>query len=205
MLLIESALTQAGQILGFGKHTVDIPTQNLMIIALGTSIAASVSCFASTGSKISFGVTLLRLTSGQLRAFVWFCIISLFAVMLPSATLQWLQCRPLAKAWNSSLKGDCWDARVVVYYGIFNAAWCAWADFALALIPWKLIWRLRLSIREKIGIGIAMSMGLLAGVCAIIKGIYMVQLREQDFFCKYTGSRTPFPLIELYSLILKHR
>lgn len=184
MLFIESVITQVGQVLGFGKHTADIPVENLPTIALGTSIAASISCFASTFSKISFGVTLLRLTSHSLRAFVWFCIITLFFVMLPSALLSWIQCRPIAKAWNSLVEGECWDPRVVVYYGIFNAAWCAWIDFALALIPWKLVWGLNLRTREKIGVGIAMSMGLLAGICAIVKGVYLVQLREQDFFCK---------------------
>jgi hypothetical protein len=77
---------------------------------------------------------------------------------------------------------------MVVNYGIFNAAWCAAADFALALIPWKLVWGLQLGIREKVGVAIAMSMGILSGVCAIVKGIYLVQLRQQDFFCGFQNS-----------------
>ncbi|KAF2680126.1 hypothetical protein K458DRAFT_393099 [Lentithecium fluviatile CBS 122367] len=185
MLLVESVLTQMGQTLGFGKHTTAIPPQNLPLIALGTSIAASISCFASTFSKISFGVTLLRLTTGPLRACVWFCIITLFLVMLPSALLTWISCRPMAKAWNSLIEGECWDGRVTVGYGIFNAGWCAATDFALALIPWKLVWGLRLRTREKVGVAVAMSMGMLAGVCAIVKGVYLVQLAQQDFF--YNG------------------
>jgi hypothetical protein len=81
--------------------------------------------------------------------------------MLPSAMLTWLQCTPSAKAWNSTLEGTCWDPSIVVNYGIFNAAWCAWIDFALALLPWKIIWHLQLRLREKIGVGIAMSLGVL--------------------------------------------
>ncbi|KAI8940708.1 hypothetical protein NX059_001974 [Plenodomus lindquistii] len=185
LLLIQGIILQVGQSLGFGKRIVDIPVQNLPTIIIGTSVGASISCFASTFSKISFGVTLLRLTTGSLRWFVWFCIVSLFLVMLPSALNTWIQCRPLAKTWDDSIEGTCWPANVTVNYGIFNAAWCAVADFALALIPWKLIWGLQLQMREKIGIGIAMSMGILAGICAIVKGIYIVQLRQQDFF--YNG------------------
>ena len=150
-----------GQLLGFGKRTVDIDPANVLTIALYTSIGASVSCFASTFSKISFGVTLLRLTSGYIRWFVWFCIGTLFLIMLPSAFNTWIQCTPTAKAWNPSIEGHCWDASITVNYGIFNAAWCAIADFALALLPWTLIWGLQMRLREKVGVGIAMSMGIL--------------------------------------------
>ncbi|XPS96929.1 hypothetical protein M3J09_006176 [Ascochyta lentis] len=185
LLLVEAILTQMGQLLGFGKRTVDIDPNNLLAIALYTSIGASISCFASTFSKISFGVTLLRLTSGPVRWFVWFCIVTLFLIMLPSAFITWIQCTPTAKAWNPTLEGTCWDATITVNYGIFNAAWCAAADFALALLPWTLIWGLQMRLREKIGVGIAMSMGVLAGVCAIVKGVYLIQLRQGDF--SYNG------------------
>lgn len=161
LLLMEAILTQMGQLLGFGKKTVDIDPNNVLTIALYTSIGASVSCFASTFSKISFGVTLLRLTTGPIRWFVWFCVVSLFLIMLPSAFNTWIQCTPTAKAWNSTLEGKCWDPKITVTYGIFNAAWCAVADFALALLPWTLIWGLQMRTREKIGVGIAMSMGIL--------------------------------------------
>jgi hypothetical protein len=161
LLLVEAAVTQAGQLMGFGKRTMDIPVDNLVTIALGSSVVASISCFASTLSKISFGVTLLRLTRGPTRWFVWFCIITLGLIMIPSALNTWLQCTPIEKSWNPTIKGTCWSADVLINYGYFNAAWCAAADIALALLPWKLIWGLQLKFREKLGVGIAMSMGVL--------------------------------------------
>ncbi|PVH98255.1 hypothetical protein DM02DRAFT_483808, partial [Periconia macrospinosa] len=181
LLLIESIMTQIGITIGLGKHTDQIPLINLFITAVGLSIGTTITCFASTLSKISFGVTLLRLTSGYTRTFVWFCIVSLFVVMLPSAFLPYLRCRPLMKMWNPTIEGDCWDAQTLIGYGYFNAAWCACADFALALLPWKLIWGLQLSLRDKIGVSVAMSMGLLAGVCAVVKGVYLGQLGQDDF------------------------
>jgi hypothetical protein len=161
LLLAQAAITQAGQQLGFGKRMEDIPVKYLTTISLGMSVAASISCFASTFSKISFGVTLLRLTTSYLRWFVWFCIVTLFLIMLPSALATWVRCHPMEKAWNDTIPGTCWDPTRSVNYGIFNAAWCAAADFALALLPWYLIWGLQLKLREKIGVGIAMSMGVL--------------------------------------------
>ncbi|KAL5375003.1 hypothetical protein DPSP01_011494 [Paraphaeosphaeria sporulosa] len=105
--------------------------------------------------------------------------------MLPSAFLSWLSCRPTAKLYNPFLEGKCWPAYVTRNYGYFNAAFCTVVDFALALLPWKLLWGLQLKTKEKIGVGIAMSMGLLAGVCAIIKGVHLRDVTDADFF--YTG------------------
>jgi hypothetical protein len=161
LLFAEAITAQVGQQLGFGKRTIDIPIENQATIALGVSVVASISCVSSTLSKISFGITLLRLTDGKLRWFVWFCIVTLFIFMIPSALFTWIQCNPVAKTWDTSVEGACWPAYITINYGIFNAAWCAIADFALALLPWKLIWGLQLKFREKIGVGIAMSMGIL--------------------------------------------
>lgn len=104
--------------------------------------------------------------------------------MLPSAFLTWIQCKPTARLWNPFLEGTCWPATVSRDYGFFNAAFCAVIDFALALAPWKLLMGLQLKTKEKIGVGVAMSMGLLAGVCAIVKGVYLQEVTDYDFFCK---------------------
>ncbi len=34
-------------------------------------------------------------------------------------------------------------------------------DFVLALLPWKVIWKLQMKRKEKVGIALAMSMGVL--------------------------------------------
>jgi hypothetical protein len=171
-----------------GKHTWLIPAENRDLLFRLTFTGASISCFAATFSKISFGVTLLRLTKGKVYAFVWFSIIGLFIVMLPSAMLTWIQCKPTAKLWISSIGGTCWPPVVTVAYGYFNTAFCVIVDFALALIPWMVLRHLKLHTREKIGLGIAMSMGFLAGICAVVKGLYLKDLTGNDFFCKSTSS-----------------
>ncbi|KXH50954.1 hypothetical protein CSAL01_04819 [Colletotrichum salicis] len=195
-LFVESIITQMGVNLGFGRHYYDItPQTNLLTIAMYTSVGASISCFASTGSKVGFGVTLLRLTTGWFRVFVWFAVVTLTVVMLPSATLTWLKCTPVQKSFNRQMEGTCWDESVTLNYGIFNAAWCAFMDFALAIIPWKLIWGMRLRKYEKLGVCFAMSLGWLAGVCAIIKGIYLVQLEQGDFFCELISCQTATAIV----------
>lgn len=162
-----------------------------------------VSSIAAALSKMSFGITLLRLTSGHLHFTAWFCIIALLLTLIPSVVGPWIQCPHMEVTWDTS-NDVCWTAESQIQYGIFNAAWSASTDFVLASLPWFLIWNLQLKSREKIGVGIAMSLGMLwvlvrlcshgqtvsnchtntavsAGICAIVKGVYVVQLREWDF------------------------
>jgi hypothetical protein len=42
-----------------------------------------------------------------------------------------------------------------------HAVWSAIIDVALALLPWKILWNLQMRFAEKIGVGVAMSLGLL--------------------------------------------
>ncbi len=57
-------------------------------------------------------------------------------------------------------------------------------DFALALLPWKLLSGLTMKKKERIGAALAMSMGVLAGITAVIKTINLPRLTSADG-CKF--------------------
>jgi hypothetical protein len=82
----------------------------------------TVSIIAITLSKISFGVTLLRLTSGWTRYYVCFAITTLAVFAIPAATVPWTQCKPIAKTFLDILPGTCVDKRPSVRYGNFQAS-----------------------------------------------------------------------------------
>lgn len=73
----------------------------------------------------------------------------------------WIQCIPIAKIWDSTLSGACWDPQVSVVYSKFAGAWSACMDIVLALLPWRIVYKLKMRTKEKLGVGIAMSMGIL--------------------------------------------
>lgn len=81
----------------------------------------SVNIFATTLSKVAFGVTLLRLTTDWYRKVVWFAIATLMIFAIPAAVLPWVQCKPLAKAFLDILPGTCIDKRPTVKFGRFQA------------------------------------------------------------------------------------
>jgi hypothetical protein len=131
-------------------------------------------------SKISFGLTLLRLTDGWIRRFVYFAIATLAIFAVPATVIPWVQCKPLAKTFVDFIPGTCINKHPSVVYGRFQASkqtgsnnvhvdflltrdavWSAIMDVCLAVLPWKILWSLQMRTAEKIGVGLAMSLGIL--------------------------------------------
>ncbi|KAG9250337.1 uncharacterized protein F5Z01DRAFT_376687 [Emericellopsis atlantica] len=185
-LLGQTWTAQAAIGYGFGKLLEDIdPPSNTYQIALYVQVGATFVAFAISLSKISFAITLLRLTLGYWRYLVWSTIISMALLSLPAAILPWVQCRPFKKVFDPSIPGDCFDPAKILSYAIFVSAWNALMDFVLATLPWTVLWKLNMNRTEKMGVGVCMSLGVLAGTVAIVKSCYISQIAEKDFF--YNG------------------
>jgi hypothetical protein len=160
-LLVGSILVTLNISRGFGKHVYVVPIQNLSIIAFNGNIAGTLSIFSVTWSKTSFQITLLRITEGRTRWFIWFTIFSINILMGISALFLWIQCNPIRKTWNPMEPGTCWNPAVSIDYGIFSGIYSGVMDITLALLSWKLIWGLSILRKEKFGVALAMSMGIL--------------------------------------------
>ncbi len=50
------------------------------------------------------------------------------------------------------------------------------------MLPWPVIWKLQMKKKEKIGVGIAMSMGIIAGIMATVKTASLNKLSTNDSF-----------------------
>jgi hypothetical protein len=81
--------------------------------------------------------------------------------MLLQAVFVWIKCDPVEKNWKPMVPGTCWDLRVSNGYGFFSGALSGVCDVLFALLPWRLVWGLRMRRKEKIGVVVAMSMGVL--------------------------------------------
>jgi len=92
-----------------------------MIILLSVRVTFTMTSMAWT--KTAFAVTLLRLTAGWTRSFVWFIIISLNVTTIVSASIPWIRCKPLAKTWDRALPGTCWAPMVGTKIYISMGGW----------------------------------------------------------------------------------
>jgi hypothetical protein len=200
-LLSQAIITQVAIHAGFGRHLVDVLLggESLEQLALWSEVSFTMAVPSIIFSKLSFALTLTRLTRSYWRAFVIFCMVTLVLVMVPSIVTPWVACIPFEKLFNPSVPGQCMDKSIPVNFGIFDSAYSATMDFALAMLPWKIVWNLQMDRAEKIGIGVAMSLGVFSGIAAIIKSVALAYLgTSTDPTCKYA----PTSAVEAGSCIL---
>jgi len=145
---------------GLGKHSYDTVILNVSrwILILDSRATSAITVLSWT--KTALALSLLRLTTEKTKAFVWFIIISINIALGFSAMVPWIQCQPVAKRWHPELDGRCWPLTVGVKIWIGTGALSSLYDFILAFLPWTFLYALTLRKKEKFGILVAMSMGV---------------------------------------------
>ncbi|KAK9420247.1 hypothetical protein SUNI508_06516 [Seiridium unicorne] len=186
---------------GFGKHQMDIATENLAPIGMRGVIVGIFMVIATGWSKTSFALTLLRLVNGWQKTALWVIIVTVNIFLTLSGFTNLLQCSPVDKVWQPYLPGTCWPSNVNLGISIFAAAYSALMDLALALAPWFLILKLQMKRREKFGVAVAMSMGVFAAVTGIIKCVKLQALASANFFYD-GGDLSIWSMAEIHTTIM---
>jgi len=163
-----------------GKHIWDAPEFGTENNGLYGIVTGTLSICAASWSKTSFALTLTRLTTGRLKAFVWFSIWAVNVCLGLAALVTWISCTPIPKAWHMEMEGTCWPSNVTVIVGIIGCVCSGVLDLVLAMIPWAIIWKLQMRPAEKIGIVVAMSMGIFAAATAFVKSSKISKLAAGD-------------------------
>ncbi|KAL2194023.1 hypothetical protein P885DRAFT_43908 [Corynascus similis CBS 632.67] len=180
-LVADCAFISASITLGLGRPLTQFNFANLGDFLLFSNFAGSFSILAALWSKTSFAVTVLRISTGWIRAFVWFIIITVNACLGVAIAITWAQCMPIEKVWHPYLEGTCWPKIVQIRYNIFTAVYSGAMDIVLAILPWKIIWTLTMNRKEKVGVMVAMSMGIFAGITSIVKITQLPSISNATF------------------------
>ncbi|KAF2963223.1 hypothetical protein GQX73_g10345 [Xylaria multiplex] len=166
---IEVVATSVAISLGWGQQPYDIAPKIMPHILLALFISGLFSILAAAISKTSFALTLLRISSGWIKYTIWFAIVTINIAMSLSLIFNWVQCTPVEKNFNFSVPGSCWPRETLIGYNTFATAYSGAMDILLALLPWKIIWNMDMSRKERFGAICAMSLGIFAGTIALAK------------------------------------
>lgn len=131
---------------------------------------------AYSAIKISIALFLLRLADHR-RKWRWVLygiIVVLVLFTIGSVLSLILQCRPIAAAWDFSLRPPagnavCYDQDIYRNTGVFNSVFNLVSDLILALLPIPMVWKLQTNIRTRISLCIVLGLGLFACATAVYK------------------------------------
>ncbi|EEY21178.1 conserved hypothetical protein [Verticillium alfalfae VaMs.102] len=156
-LVVSSGLLSRLVHLGFGKTLIMTPTMSTVLYC-----ADNTHKLALALTKTSFAVTLLRIATGWQIYLIWFLVVSMNIQFLVHIILTWRAiCPRVPGDTTPHLPGTCWEAHEAITLGIFGGFYSALSDFVLALLPWKIVMGLQMRKHEKIGVAVAMSIGVL--------------------------------------------
>ncbi|KAF2770783.1 hypothetical protein EJ03DRAFT_269874 [Teratosphaeria nubilosa] len=153
---------------------------------------ATSSCGTLIGlslTKTAFAVTLLNLTRGfkhwrKCHAVLWFCIVTMNSYNFVKCILEWAKvCGD--KSYDKWYRLDfCLEPhfrnRFKENGNIYNIV----MDFVFAAYPWIITWNLRMTRKDKIGLCLTMSLGILVAIASAIRTEwkYHVQKKDQWYF-----------------------
>ncbi|KAK4212306.1 hypothetical protein QBC37DRAFT_288319 [Rhypophila decipiens] len=116
--------------------------------------------------KTSFSLTVIRIAVGWPRWVVYICIAVVNLTCFVHTVLVWRANCGTEEAWAFK---PCWDRNSGVWMGLIGGVISAATDFILTLVPLTIIWGLQMKKIEKIGVALAMSVGLFAGIISAVK------------------------------------
>ncbi|KAK7952728.1 uncharacterized protein PG986_008456 [Apiospora aurea] len=126
--------------------------------------------------KSSIGLTLLQIkTSLWFRVYIWFNIVLMNLYGFGNLLFILLQCRPLPAAWGDFERAgpdfQCAPAMAITIASTLGGVASILTDVLLSLAPLTFLWSLKRPKRERVVLGLLMSLGLFAGACSLLKNL----------------------------------
>ena len=166
---------------GGGRHIRYLTLSQIISIRKYTDLAELFLIVITCLTKVSIILFLMRIPNSQrLKYFLWILIFGLVVVNSTCAIVYILQCRPMNALWDPTAEGHCWSIKVYMIWGyvqggriiaIDNNKWkmlklclfrvCGIYRFHCLRSPYRLLWKVQISMRNKIAICALMGMGLL--------------------------------------------
>jgi hypothetical protein len=111
---------------GYGKHVYEIDHETITYSLLIDRIGVLFFITAAIWSKTSFGLTLVRITTGKLRSTIWILMALMHLAAIITTAMFWLNCQPVQKFWDKNIPGKCWPDDVIIGLaiagsGIYNS------------------------------------------------------------------------------------
>lgn len=157
-----------------------------MDVALLSFVSQPLVIMSCAFGKTSFALTLIRVAAQHwVMVLLWFIIISMNILHMLISIFVFTRCEDPRHLWNPSIPSNCWSAKAFDDLSLFIGCKChlhmknlpssslfplmfpvlvaysAATDFILALLPWVILWKLQMKKREKFGVAVAMSLGIL--------------------------------------------
>ncbi|CAG8960357.1 hypothetical protein HYFRA_00012431 [Hymenoscyphus fraxineus] len=157
---------------GNGRHTLDIPLTNIPIALRLWWLGEVFYTITTLLVRLTVALFLLRLSNRALHR--WIIYITTGAYTIFSIFFFFLvifQCDPISYFWGqyAGMKGTCTGSKLIPSASIAQSVVAFVADWIMGLLPIHVLYGLQMNKRMKVSIASLLSLGLLAGITAIVR------------------------------------
>ncbi|KAI8958239.1 hypothetical protein F5Y11DRAFT_336747 [Daldinia sp. FL1419] len=169
---------------GFGQHNTDLSKPDQRMATKTELIAQFVISCAMGLSKAAVGMFLMRIVVKTWhKAVLWFWISTMMGWSILLGVTVFVQCVPFESLYDERVPRQycTLDLTTIAY---IMCSWSAAMDFFLAGFPWMVLWKLNMQKKEKVTICVSLSLGLLAGICGVVRttGLYVLSHTSDYLF-----------------------
>ncbi|KAL8795389.1 MAG: hypothetical protein Q9195_002130 [Heterodermia aff. obscurata] len=204
LAVICSSIVTADVYHGGGRHYATLSPVNQLLAVKLDWISQPFAIFTCGTGKISVAFLILRIMAkNKYREWFLYVLIALL-VIINAICVGFIfgQCSPARKLWDQSAPGTCLDPSIQRDVAFFQSSFSTFTDFVLAIFPLIIIWNLQMRPVVKLGMGCAMSLGLVATGAAIVKTIQLQQLTARSDYTYETFSLIIWFTTEMYVIII---
>ncbi|SPQ25060.1 f83a484d-4ce8-4a79-94e2-7a970524df2e [Thermothielavioides terrestris] len=148
-------------------------------------IVLDIGIFVTGFGKIAIGLTILRVLGTTSQWQRWTIYVTLFltvATCIIDFCISTFRCGNPSNTWTieSWQTATCVSVDTQTDINIFANSVQCFADFAFSVLPMAVVWQLRLPMRKKLFLVIALGLTLVTGTAAIIKTVFAATMDQAD-------------------------
>ena len=146
---------------GVGLHMWDLPIDLEVHFSMWLFITGFVYLPSLLAYKMSILFLYLRIFSIEkvFRYCTWLVMFITFGYLFSNLGLQILTCQPIAKIWTPEIPGHCITEMNKPYYAYCSLNFIT--DLLIFALPLPMVWRLKLSLKEKVEVSAIFMLGSL--------------------------------------------
>ncbi|KAL2265856.1 hypothetical protein VTJ83DRAFT_6956 [Remersonia thermophila] len=166
---------------GVGREVSLLTADEVANAVFWTYVGSSIIVTGNAFAKLSMGFFLLRVVPHQKqKILLWILVFITAATSFILVVMIWNQADPVQASWDVYRTPGVWKLDLIPLSAGLGA-WSSACDFFFAAFPWVFIWKLQVSLREKILVAGGMSLGVIAGACGIVRTIVLTKSNKEDY------------------------
>lgn len=191
-----SVLVGLGTNYGFGWHTADVPSDRFVFYYKWLFIVSAVYLTTLWLYKFTILLLYLRLFGvyKPFRYITWTIMFLVFGYLSSNLLTLLFGCTPIDKYWKSTTPGHCIPStKAGLFYGSMNFV----TDVLIFVLPLPMVWRLKLSRENKLGVILIFMGGVMASVIALVRYAFLLKRFFATDIIWYDGKNLLWMVLEV--------